>query len=147
MRPSHLATCRETIAPAFLTQAAGRNKTTTALATSQTATVMPCARAVCYSAPTCTSLAAPHKNWLFSPTHFVLEGARSPRSVCKATLSTKKYNTISYPSLISHILIQDINKFSPLRHTVLGFVFRFCFSPRKTKHLTQHLVVLYLVPV
>ena len=53
VRQSHLAICRETIAPAFLTQAACR-KTTTALATSLTATVVPCARSVCYSAPTCT---------------------------------------------------------------------------------------------
>ena len=57
-----LATCRKTIAPALLAQAACR-ETTTALAASLTATV-PCARAVCYSAPTCTRLATQHSNWL-----------------------------------------------------------------------------------
>ena len=59
----HLATCRETIAPAFLAHAAC-SQTTTAQATSLTATVVPCARAVCYSAPTCTRLAAQHNNKL-----------------------------------------------------------------------------------
>ena len=68
VRQSHLATCRETIAPAFPAQAACRNKT--ALVTSLTATVVPCARAVCYTAPTCTRLAAQHNNWLsLSPRH------------------------------------------------------------------------------
>ena len=50
-------------------------KTTIALATSLTATVVPYARAVCYSAPTCARLAA--QQLALTSRHFLLEGARS----------------------------------------------------------------------
>ena len=52
-------------------------RTTTALATCLIATVVPCTRAVCYSAPTCSRLAAQHSIGSVSPEHFLLGGAGS----------------------------------------------------------------------
>ena len=89
------ATCRKTIAPALLAQAACR-ETTTALAASLTATV-PCARAVCYSAPTCTRLATQHSNWLSLQHNSYLEGLDHAIEKCIQGHSTEKYNIILYP--------------------------------------------------
>ena len=92
----------------FLAQAACRSIRTTALATNLTATVEPCARAVCYWAPTCIRLAAQHSNWL-SPRNFLLGGARSRYwENYTRTFSTKKYNSTSY-----NVSLHNLPLFSP----------------------------------
>ena len=83
-----------------------RRKTTTTLATSLAATVVPCARAVCYSALTRTRLAAQHNNWLSLLGTSYYEGLDHATSIEKCTQGHslyKKYSIMWYPYIISHI--------------------------------------------